>query len=76
MQNWYTMGLERRIKEWEGKYLKEGKVIKNWTVLSVHQSKPLAQEAETRSAEKQNCEAHPGGHDSEKATWYVYKIKY
>ena len=71
-----TMDVERRKKEWERKYLKEGKVIKNWTVISIHQSKSLAQEVETRSAKKQNCEAHPGGRGSEKATWYVYKIEY
>jgi len=70
------MDVERRKKEWERKYLKVGKVIKNGTVLSVHQSKPLAQEAETRAAEKQNCEAHPGGRGLEKGTWYVYKIEY
>ena len=70
------MDVERRKKEWERKYLKKGKVIKNWTVISIHQSKSLAQEVETRSAKKQNCEAHPGGRGSEKATWYVYKIEY
>ncbi len=56
--------------------MKEGKVIKDWTVISVHQSKSLTQKAETRSAKKQNCNAHPGGRSSEKATWYVYKIEY
>ena len=70
------MDLERRKKEWERRYLTEGKVIKNWTVLSVHQSKSSAQEVETKEAKKQNCEAHPGGRGAEKATWYVYKIEY
>ena len=31
-------------------YLKRGKVIKNWNVLSSHQSKSSAQEVETREA--------------------------
>ena len=44
------MDLERRKKEWEREYLKKGKVIKNWTVLSTHQSKSSAQEVETREA--------------------------
>ena len=71
-----TMDLERRKKEWEREYLKRGKVIKNWTVLSTHQSKSSAQEVETREAKQQNCEAHPGGRGSEKAIWHVYKIEY
>ena len=71
-----TMDLERRKKEWEREYLKRGKVIKNWIVLSTHQSKSSAQEVETREAKQQNCEAHPGGRGSEKAIWHVYKIEY
>ena len=62
-----TMDLERRKKEWEREYLKKEKVIKNWTVLSTHQSKSSAQEVETRETKQQNCEAHPGGRGSEKA---------
>ncbi len=71
-----TMNLERRKKEWERRYLKEGKVIKNWVVLSTHKSKSSAQEVETTEAKKQNCEAHPGGRGSENAIWHVYKIEY
>ena len=71
-----TTDLERRKKEWKREYEKEGKVIKKWTVLSIHKSKSSAQEAETREAKLQNCEAHPGGRDSEKKPWYVYKIEY
>ena len=71
-----TMDLERRKKEWTRDYLEQGIVIKNWIVLSVHQSKSVAQKTETREAKKQNCIAHPGGAGSEKATWYVYKFEY
>ena len=71
-----TMDLERRKKEWTRDYLEQGKVIKNWIVLSSHQSKSSAQEEETREAKKQNCIAHPGGRGSEKATRYVYKFEY
>ena len=70
------MYVEISKKEWERRFLKEGRVIKNWAVISVHQSKSSAQQAETRLAENQNCEAHPGGRGSEKANWYVYKIEY
>ncbi len=56
-----TMDLERRKKEWERENLKRGKVIKNLTVFSAHQSKLSAQEVETREAKLQNCEAPPGG---------------
>ncbi len=71
-----TTDLEKRKKDWTRDYLKEGIVIKNWTVLSVHQSKSAAQKAETREAKLQNCEAHPGGRNSNKKIWYVYKIEY
>ena len=71
-----TTDLETRKQFWKREYLKEGKVIKNWIVLSVHQSKSATQKGETRSAGKQNCVAHPGGRDSKKATWYVYKFEY
>ena len=56
-----TMDLERRKKEWTKDYLEQGIVIKNWIILSVHQSKSSAQKTETREAKKQNCIAHPGG---------------
>ena len=71
-----TTNLERRKKEWMNRYKKEGKIVKNWIVLSVHESKSSAQEVETREAKLQNCEAHPGGRGSEKEIWYVYKIEY
>ena len=71
-----TMDLERRKKEWTRDYLEQGIVIKNWTILSVHQSKSSAQEEETREAKNQNCIAHPGGAGSEKATWYVYRFEF
>ncbi len=71
-----TTNLGRRKKEWIRRYKKEGKIIKSWKVLSVHESKSSAQAVETREAKLQNCEAHPGGRDSEKEIWYVYKIEY
>ncbi len=36
-----TMDLERRKKEWERRYLTEGKVIKNWTVLALTNQNPV-----------------------------------
>ncbi len=71
-----TTDLERRKREWMSKYEEKGKTIKSWTVLSVHKSKSSAQKAETREAKLQNCEAHPGGRNSNKEIWYVYKIEY
>ena len=71
-----TTNLEARKQFWKGKYLEQGKVIKNWTVLSVHQSKSATQKVETRTAKKQNCVAYPGGKNSTKTTWYVYKFEY
>ena len=71
-----TTDLETRKQFWKREYLKEGRVIKNWIVLSVHQSKSAAQKVETKKANEQNCVAHPGGRDSEKAIWYVYKFEY
>ena len=47
-----TTYLKKRKQFWKGKYLKKGKVMKNWTVLRVHQSKSLAQNTETREAKK------------------------
>ena len=61
-----TTDLKARKQYWKGEYLKEGKVIKNWTVLSVHQSKAVAQKVETREAKKQNCVAYPVGKNSTK----------
>ena len=54
------MDLERRKKEWEREYLKKRKVIKNWTVLSTHQSKSSAQEVETREAKTAKLRGTPG----------------
>ena len=71
-----TTDLEARKQFWKGEYLKKGKVIKNWTILSVHQSKSVAQKVETREAKKQNCVAFPRERNSEKTTWYVYKFEY
>ncbi|MDE0119189.1 MAG: hypothetical protein OXM55_04185 [Bdellovibrionales bacterium] len=71
-----TTNLEARKKYWMNKYKKQGKLIKSWVVLSVHESKSSAQEVETREAKLQNCEAHPGGRNSEKEIWYVYKLEY
>ena len=71
-----TTDLAKRKQYWKREYLKEEKVIKNWTVLSVHQSKSVAQKVETREAKKQNCVAYPGGKKSSKTTWYVYKFEY
>ena len=71
-----TTDLERRKKNWTRDYLEQGIVIKNWTVLSIHQSQSAAQNAETREAKKQNCVAHPGGRNSAKKPWYVYKFEY
>ena len=65
------MGLERRIKEWEREYEKEGKVIIKWRKLSTHETKSSAQAAETKEAEAQNCIAHPGGRGRENAKWYM-----
>lgn len=71
-----TTNLEKRKKHWMNKYKKEGKTVKSWKILSVHESKSSAQAVETREAKLQNCEAHPGGRYSEKKIWYVYKIEY
>ncbi len=57
-------------------YKKQGKTIKSWIVLSVHESKSSAQAVETREAKLQNCEAHSGGRNSKKEIWYVYKLEY
>ncbi|MDE0151701.1 MAG: hypothetical protein OXK80_04290 [Bdellovibrionales bacterium] len=71
-----TTDLENRKKTWQRIYEKEGKTIKNWTVLSKHYSKSSAQEAEKREAKLQNCKAHPGGRKSRKTIWYLYKIEH
>ena len=71
-----TTDLKRRKQEWTNDYLEKGIVIKKWTVLSVHKSKSSAQKVETREAKKQNCIAHPGGRNSDKALWYVYKAEF
>ena len=71
-----TTDLKARKQYWKGKYLEQGKVIKNWTVLSVHQLKSVAQKVETREAKKQNCVAYPGGKNSTKKTWYVYRFEF
>ena len=71
-----TTDPERRKREWEGEYRREGKTVINWKILSVHKSKLSAQKAETKTAKEQNCIAHPEGRNSEKEIWYVYKIEY
>ena len=71
-----TTNLNRRKKELERKYKKQGQHIISWNIIKTYKSKSAAQEFETKEAKKQNCEAHPGGKGHEKATWYVYKLEY
>ena len=71
-----TTNPNRRKKEWERKYRKQGNTIVSWNILNNYNSKTFAQEFETKEAKKQNCEAHPGGKGPEKAIWYIYKLEY
>ncbi len=71
-----TTNPERRKKEWERDYRKQGNNIISWNIVKTYKSKSAAQEFETKEAKKQNCEAHSGGRGPEKATWYVYKLEY
>lgn len=71
-----TTDPNRRKKEWEREYRKQGKSIISWVILNTYKSKSSAQEFETREANKQNCESQQGGRDSKKTIWYVYKLEY
>ena len=71
-----TTDLNRRKKEWEREYRKQGRNIISWNIITTYKSKSVAQEFETKEAKKQNCEANPGGKGPEKAIWYVYKLEY
>ena len=70
-----TTNLERRKKYWMNEYKKEGKTIKSWIVLSVHESKSSAQEVETREAKLQNCEVHHGGRGLEFVSVFVLNVQ-
>ena len=76
----------KRLKEWENFYKKQGKKVISWTILSKHLLKSSAQKGEIKEAKKQNCVSHQGGPNpkislwrqliSPRRWWVVYKLEY
>ena len=67
-----TTELEERKKHWERLH----PTLANWRVLSQHNSKTAAQEAETEAAQRLGCVSSPGGDGPEYARWSVYYFTY
>ena len=61
-----------RRRHWESQY----PTLRNWRIVSRHESKSEAQREENRLARLYGCEAHPGGDGPERAKWCVYMFEY
>ena len=62
----------RRRQEWE----RERPTLRNWRILSQHQTKTAAQQAENREARARGCNSGAGGDGPERAAWSVYYFDY
>ena len=62
----------RRKQDWQRQYPR----LRNWRILSTHNSKSAAQQRESQEARNRGCTAHPGGEGPERATWYVYYFEH
>lgn len=58
---------ERR-RYWESKY----STLRNWRIVSRHETKSAAQQKENEIARSRGCDASPGGAGSAYARWCVY----
>ena len=67
-----TTDPDRRKMEWEEKYPN----LRNWKILSKHNSRSSAQSAEESKARGHGCKSHPRGGGPEMSTWYVYHFEY
>ena len=56
----------------------EGRVVglRDWRIVSSHQSKTAAQQSESDYARRTGCIAFPGGSGPPLATWHVYRFTY
>ena len=50
--------------------------MRDFEIISIHQSKSAAQAAENRIAASHGCVSNPGGGGPRKATWRVYHFYY
>ncbi len=67
-----TTDPDRRKKEWENQH----PTLRNWKILSKHDSKTKAQSRENQEARNRGCVSGSGGGGPEYATWYVYYFEY
>ena len=67
-----TTDPNRRRQEW----VQERPTLRNWLILSTHNSRAAAQQAENREAQRLGCNSGAGGSGPEVATWYVYAFEY
>lgn len=67
-----TMNPDRRKREWESRY----STLRNWEIVSRHNTKSAAQQKEDEIALFLGCDASPGGAGPEHADWCVYVFEY
>ena len=67
-----TTDPQRRWEEWR----RDRPSLRNWRILSVHNTKTAAQQAENREAAARGCNSGAGGAGPERETWSVYYFDY